>query len=143
MVLLCPEYRDELSRASVVRYSRPLHGGFYMAISIKRVETCYLRNDKTDRVNTYLVIEKGREFRVTFRTHTHGRSLGLAGATGILYTDSEDNRVHLQAAAPCGACGLNIEDQVVEGLSPAALRGVIKAEQIGDGQEITVPAEEG
>ncbi len=111
-----------------------------MSISIRRIDTRPLRDDGTGRISTYLVVEDGREFRITFRSHAHGTSLGLTGVAGILYTDSEDNRVHRQAAAPCGACGLNIDDEIVEGLSPAALRGVIMAEKSGAAEEVVIPA---
>ncbi len=45
----------------------------------------------------------------------------------MLYVDADDNKVHKQAVAPGGACALVWDDEVVEGLSPAALRSVIEA----------------
>ena len=51
--------------------------------------------------------------------------------------DSDDNRVHRQVVALSGACGLNTDDEVVEELSPWALRGVIMADQRNESGEIT------
>lgn len=89
-------------------------------------------------VNTYLVVEDGREFFLTRTCHTLGSSIGIAGKKGILYVDSDDNRVHHQVASPSGACGLYTDDEIVEGLSPLAHRAVIMADQCNETDEITI-----
>ncbi len=75
----------------------------------------------------YIVRENGREYRIACRTQAYprGRSFCLAGKEGFLYIDAEDNKVHMQAVALGGGCGLRIDDEVVEGLSPSALRQLI------------------
>ncbi len=93
-------------------------------------------------VNTYVVIENGREFLLTRTCHTLGSSVGIAGKKGILYVDSDDNRVHHQVAAPSGACGLNTDDEIVEGLSPLAHRAVLMADQCSEQGEITIITKE-
>ncbi len=95
-----------------------------------------------DTTSAYLVTENGREFTIIYRSHSHGSSLALAGEKGSLYTDSETNTVHSQVVSLGGACGLNIDDTLVEGLSPLALRGVLFAEQNKVVGEITFTAEE-
>ena len=89
-------------------------------------------------VNTYRVIEDGREFLLTRTCHTFENSVGIAGKKGILYVDSDDNKVHHQVASPSGACGLYTDDEIVEGLSPLAHRAVIMADRFGDMSEITI-----
>jgi hypothetical protein len=97
-------------------------------ISITRVSTDKTNGDGPDATNTYLVIENGREYSITCRSHRHGRSLALKGQEGSLHIDSDTNRVYRQVVALGGGCGLIINDVVVEGLSPWALSGVIRAE---------------
>jgi hypothetical protein len=94
-----------------------------------------------DTVSTYLVTENGREFTIIYRSHSHGSSLTLAGEKGSLYTDSETNTVHNQVVNLGGACGLNIDDTLVEGLSPAAVRGILFAAQ-NKVDEVTLTPEE-
>ena len=57
---------------------------------------------------------------------------------GLLYINRDDNMVHWQVVALGGGCGLLIDDDPVEGLSPWALRGVIFAEQNKETREITI-----
>ena len=73
----------------------------------------------------YRVIENGREFQIACRTHSHGREATLAGQDGFLYIDPSDNRVHLQTIVVGIGCGVSIDDDVVEGLSPSSLQKVL------------------
>lgn len=110
-----------------------------MDIRITRIETQYLNGDPgaSDVTNTYLVIDEGKEFRITCRTRIHGCNLGMAGEEGILYTDKEDNTVRRQVITVGKICGISIEsDEAVEGLSPWALRGVVLADRVKETREI-------
>jgi hypothetical protein len=110
-----------------------------MEIRIKKIGTRYLNGDvsASDITNTFLVNQNGREFFITYRSHTHGSSLGLAAEEGILYTDRDDNTVHRQVITVGKICGISIEsDEVVEGLSPWALRGVVLANRSKEAKEI-------
>ena len=89
-----------------------------MKIKIRKINTQVLTGNASGVINTYMVLENGREFLLTRTSRVHGSSLGIAGKEGILYVDSEDNRVHRQVVALSGACGLNTDDEVVEELSP-------------------------
>ncbi len=102
-----------------------------MEIRIKRIKTPAINegSDLPDGTNTYLVIDNSREFVITCRFHIHGNSLRLAGQEGTLHSDTDTGKVYRQLVAPGGGCGLIITDEIVEGLSPWALRGIIIAEQ--------------
>jgi hypothetical protein len=113
-----------------------------MEIRIRKVGSSTLTGNVPGRVNTYRVTEDGREFLLTRTVHTLDNSIGIAGRKGILYVDGEDNRVHHQVATPGAACGLNTDDEIVEGLSPLALRAVLMADQCGETGEITVTRQE-
>lgn len=93
-------------------------------------------------VNMYTVVEDGREFFLARTSHTHGSNVGIANKEGILYVESDDGKVHHQVARPGGACGLNTDDEVVEGLSPLALRAVLMADQCNESAEITITTRE-
>lgn len=109
-----------------------------MEIKIKRVSSTPLTGNLPGTINTYRVVEDGREFFLTRTCHTLGSSMGIAGRTGILYVDSDDNRVHRQVTAPGGACGLRTDDEILEGLSPLAHRAVIMADQCDETGEIII-----
>jgi hypothetical protein len=114
-----------------------------MEISIRRIGTEKLRGDRdaSDVTNIYKVIDNGREFTITYRSHRHGGTLGLAGQQGFLYTDADTERVRRQVISVGQICGISIEsDDAVEGLSPWALRGVIMAERSRETREITITA---
>ncbi len=113
-----------------------------MEIKIKRTDSSVLTGNASGTVNTYMVMEDGREFLLARTSHMHGSSIGIAGKEGILYVDSDDNRVHRQVVALGGACGLNTDDEVVEGLSPLALRAVLMADQCNEPGEITITTKE-
>ena len=109
-----------------------------MEIRIKRVSSVPITGSISGNVNTYRVIEDGREFLLTRTCHTFENSIGIAGKKGILYVDPDDNKVHHQVASPSGACGLYTDDEIVEGLSPLAHRAVIMADQSAETGEITI-----
>jgi hypothetical protein len=113
-----------------------------MEIKIRRIGSNTLTGNVSGRVNTYRVRQDGREFLLARTSHTLDSNIAIAGRKGILYVDSEDNRVHHQVAAPSGACGLNTDDEVVEGLSPLALRAVLMADLCDEPGELTITREE-
>jgi hypothetical protein len=113
-----------------------------MNIRIKKINTQVLTGNASGTINTFQVIENGKEVLLTRTSCFHGKSIGIAGKKGILYVDSEDNRVHRQVVALSGACGLNTDDEVVEELSPWALRGVIFADQRNESGEIRISCDE-
>jgi hypothetical protein len=113
-----------------------------MEIKIKRIGTRVLGGNASGIINTYMVLEDGKECLLTRTSRVHGSNLSIAGKEGILYVDSEDNRVHRQVVALSGACGLNTDDEVVAELSPWALRGVILADQRNESGEITIECDE-
>ncbi len=109
-----------------------------MDIKIKKIHTQILTGNASGIMNTYMVTENSKEFLLTRTSRAHGSSLGIAGKEGILYVESDDNKVHRQVVALSGACGLNTDDEVVEGLSPWVLRGIIMAEKRNESGEITI-----
>ena len=109
-----------------------------MEIRIKKIGTQVLTGNASGVVNTFMVIENGKEVLLTRTSRMHGTNIGIAGMEGTLYVDIEDNRVHRQVVALSGACGLNTDDEVVEKLSPRALRGVILADRLNESEEITI-----
>lgn len=115
---------------------------FGMEIKIRKTGSSTLTGNVSGMVSTYAVTEDGREYLLVRTSHTLASSIGIAGQAGILYVDSDDNRVHHQVAAPGGACGLNTDDEVMEGLSPLALRAVLMVDQCNEPGEITITTEE-
>jgi hypothetical protein len=109
-----------------------------MNIKIKKINAQILTGNSSGVINTYMVSENSKEFLLTRTSRIHGNSIGIAGKEGILYVDCDDNRVHRQVVALSGACGLNTDDEVIEDLSPWALRGVIFADQRNESGEITI-----
>jgi hypothetical protein len=109
-----------------------------MEITINKIESHEVDGDISDITSTFEVVENGKEFRITCRSNRYGRNLGLEGKEGLLYVNRENNMVHWQVVALGGGCGLLIDDDPVEGLSPLALRGVIFAEQNKEAREITI-----
>lgn len=113
-----------------------------MNIKIKKINTQVLTGNASGVINTFRVTENGKEVLLTRTSRIHGNSIGIVGKEGILYVDSEDNRVHRQVVALSGACGLNTDDEVIEELSPWALRGVILADERNESGEITIISRE-
>lgn len=99
-----------------------------------------------DVTTLYLVEEGGREFRLAFRTHPFGSSVSMEDEPGVLYTDREENAVRCQVLELGRDCGIRTaRDEIVEGLSPLAVRGVILAHRFCEGREVVIKgiAEEG
>ncbi len=109
-----------------------------MEIRIKRTATQVLTGNASGVINIYMVRENNKEFLLVLKSNIHGSSLGIAGKEGILYIDGDDNRVHRQVVALSGACGLNTDDELVEDLSPWALRGVRIADQRNESGEMMI-----
>ncbi len=113
-----------------------------MEIRIKKINTRVLAGNASGEINTYRVIEDGKEFFLNRTVRLHGSSLSMAGEKGILYVDSEDNKVHRQIVALSGACGLNTDDETVEGLSPQSVRLLIMADERNESEEILITGDE-
>ena len=113
-----------------------------MEITINRIDTHDVNGDGSDLITTYSVAENGKLFRITCRSNRYGRSLGMEEKEGLLYINRDDDMVHWQVVALGGGCGLLIDDDPVEGLSPWALRGVIVAEQSKETRVIMITTEQ-
>lgn len=134
-------YTDDLSRYSMVRYMRKLIGRRNMAIVINKVHVHDIHGDTTDLNTSYTVTDNGKEFSITCRSNHFGRTFSLAGKEGTLYIEREDNKVHIQKVALGGGCGLLIDDEPVEGLSPLAIHGIIIGENNEGAKEIIISDE--
>jgi hypothetical protein len=112
-----------------------------LEIRIKKVSAPPHKNDdSSDPMETYRVIDDGREFEITLKSHRHGSSsLAIVGLEGTLYTDSDTNTVRRQVITVGRSCGVTIDaDELVEGLSVRAIRGVIFANRTGETGEVTL-----
>jgi hypothetical protein len=126
-----------------VEKRNPGHRSIGVEIKIKKVGTQTIHGDPdaSDVTHTYRVIDDGLEFAIAFRSHSHGCSLTIAGEEGILYTDKESNTVRRQVLAVGRGCGIGVEsDELVAGLSPWSIRGVMLAEKRRETRELTLAA---
>jgi len=112
-----------------------------MEIRIKKIRTEVLTGNASGVINTYKIVENGKEFFLTRTSRHHGNSISMVGQKGVLYVDSEDNKVHRQIVTPSGACGLYTDDELVDGLSSWALRGMIMADEKNETREIKIVME--
>ncbi len=89
--------------------------------------------------NTYRVIDNGKEFFITVRSHAYGSVLGIGGQEGVLYTDRDSNTVYKHVLAVGDGCGVRVEsDALVEELSAWSIRGVVLADRRGETREIVL-----
>jgi hypothetical protein len=112
-----------------------------LEIKIKRIEsrTNIEGGGDTEITEIYSVIDDGREFKITFKSHRHGSSLRVAGLEGVLYTDRDSNTVRRQVITVGRSCGVTIDaDELVEGLSVLAIKGIILANRTGETGEIKI-----
>lgn len=109
-----------------------------MEIIIKKIDSHEVDKSPSDIASTFLVMENGKKFSIICKSNRYGRSIGLEGKDGTLHTSREDNRIYRQTVALGGGCGLIIDDELIEGLSPIAIRGVILAEQNIEAKEINI-----
>lgn len=102
-----------------------------MDIKIKKIEIPMhnVNEHLTNITGAYSVLDNDREFTIVCRFNSFSSSLSLANEQGTLHIDKEADRVTRQLVALSGACGLNVTDEPVEGLSTIALRLVIIAEK--------------
>lgn len=113
-----------------------------MDITINKIDSHEVDGNVSDIISTFDVVQNGRKFRITCRSNRYGRSLGMEEKDGLLYINRDDNMVHWQVVALGGGCGLLIDDDPIEGLSPWALRGVIFAEKSKEAREIVITTEQ-
>jgi hypothetical protein len=109
-----------------------------MEIKITKVDSQAVNGDPADMVTTYIVREKGKEFRITCRSCRNRRTLGIEGKEGSLYIEKEDNLVRRQTVALGGGCGLFIDEEPVDGLSPLVLRGILIADRDKNAREVMI-----
>ncbi|OPY82041.1 MAG: hypothetical protein A4E65_00969 [Syntrophorhabdus sp. PtaU1.Bin153] len=109
-----------------------------MEIKITKVDSQALNGNPADVLTIYIVGENGREFRITCRSCRDRRTLGIEGKEGSLYIEKEDNSVRRQTVALGGGCGLLIDEERVDGLSPLALRGILVADRGKNTRDVTI-----
>lgn len=112
-----------------------------MEIMIKKIDSHHVDGNASDIASTFAVVENGMEFRITCRSNSYGRTFSLAGKEGTLYIERDDNKVHMQKVALGGGCGLIIDEEPIEGLSPLAIHGIIIGENNNGAKEITITDE--
>lgn len=112
-----------------------------MEIKIEKTEVQEVNGDPSNVMSVYTVIDNGTEFKITCRSDRYGRNIAIAGMAGSLYVSSGDNRVIRQVVNLGGGCGLLIDDETVEGLSPWALYGVMIADQEREVREVIITTE--
>ncbi|HOV90408.1 MAG TPA: hypothetical protein PKW07_06805 [Syntrophorhabdaceae bacterium] len=115
-----------------------------MDIHIKRIkmEKDILDSALKGATNLYIVKESGRDFKILCRFNDFSSTISLEDKKGTLHISEETNQVVRQVVELSGACGLNVYDEPVDGLSPVALKGVVLAEKEKNISEIIIKTDD-
>ncbi len=115
-----------------------------MDIHIKRIEMekDISNSDLKGATNIYFVSVSGRDFKIVCRFDNFSSTISLADKKGTLHINDETNQVVRQVVELSGACGLNVYDEPIEGLSPIALKGIIFAERDKTIKEILIKTDD-
>ncbi len=102
-----------------------------MEIYIKKmkIEENKTDEDIKDATGVYIVKESDKEFKIICRFNRFGSTISLSGKKGTLHINDETNQVIRQIVNLTDACGLNVKEEPVEGLSVFAIKGIIFAER--------------
>lgn len=102
-----------------------------MVIIIERTDPSKkdINLDSSDITGLYTVFSEGKEFKIACIFNQFGNTISLFGERETLHINEETNEVVKQNVKLSDACGINITEEPVSGLSPTALRGVIFAER--------------
>lgn len=88
-----------------------------------------LYRDLSDATGVYTVFSEGNEFKIVCKFNQFSNTISLFGEKETLHINEETNEVVKQTVKLSDACGLNITEESVSGLSPTALRGIFFAER--------------
>ncbi|MCX7966296.1 MAG: hypothetical protein N2596_06700 [Syntrophorhabdaceae bacterium] len=91
-----------------------------------------------DASGLYIVRENNTEFKIVCRFDKLKSIISLYGEKGTLHIKEETNQVVRQIVSIGDACGLNITEVPVEGLSPLAIKGIIFVERDKNIKELII-----
>lgn len=111
-----------------------------MNIHIKKLEMKQknLDGELKDATGIYVVKKNDKEFKIICRFNEFGSTISLYGKKGTLHINEDTDQVVLQVVRLSDACGLNISEEPIEGLSATALRGIIFAEKDKSVKELLI-----